>query len=116
MKNIILSPGDTIPLTNTTGSTVSSGGLFVINALTGVAVNDVADSATGEFLVKNGVVDVSVKGHNGSSNTAVSVGNKVYYTSGEAFCDVDSNAQFFGFALETVTAGGTSTIRVLKSI
>lgn len=59
-----------------------------------------------------GIYKFPVKGHDGTDNVAVDIGDKVYFTAGEAFFDVDSNATFFGYALEAVASGETTTIKV----
>ena len=81
--------------------------------LHGVCLTDT--DADGDVQVDVGlcVYDIPVKGHNGTGNVAVDVGDKVYYTEGEAFLDVDPAATFFGYALEAVASGATTTVQVL---
>ena len=81
--------------------------------LHGVCLTDT--NADGNVSVDVGlsVYNLSVKGHNGTSDTAVDVGDKVYLTDGETFLDVDSSAALFGYALEAVGSGETKTIKVL---
>lgn len=90
----------------TAGQTVALG-----TGLTGVCLTD-TDADGNVVIDTQGVYDLAVKGHNGSANTAVAVGDKVYLTDGEAFLDVDATAVFFGYALEAVTSGSTTTVMV----
>jgi len=59
-----------------------------------------------------GVYDLSVKGHDGSSNSAVAVGQCLYGNNSQAYLDKDTSKTFVGIALETVSSGSTSTIMV----
>lgn len=59
------------------------------------------------------VFDIPVKGEDGAGNAAVSVGEVVYVdTDGEINVDL-TNGTVFGIALEAVSSGATTTIRVL---
>jgi hypothetical protein len=98
-----------------TKASQSSGDPVLIGdqGLHGVCLIDT--DADGEVVVDLGpgvVYDIPVKGHDGSSGAAVDIGDKVYYTDGEAFLDVDNTATFFGYALEAVSSGATTTINV----
>lgn len=59
-----------------------------------------------------GVFNLSVKAHDGGSNSAVVVGDALYWQSGEPL-DKDDSETFFGVALEGVDSGETETIPVL---
>jgi hypothetical protein len=98
-----------------TKATKSSGDPVLIGdqGLHGVCLTDTG--ADGKAVVDLGpgvVYDIPVKGHNGTIDTAVDIGDKVYYTDGEAFLDVDPAATFFGYALEAVSSGATTTVNV----
>jgi hypothetical protein len=59
------------------------------------------------------VVDLPVKGEDGAGNAAVSIGELVVIdTDGEVNVDI-TNGTDYGIALEAVSSGATSTIRVL---
>jgi len=59
-----------------------------------------------------GVFDLSVTGEDGSGNSAVAVGDTLYYDSGTINKDA-TNGYEYGMALETVGSGETGTINVL---
>jgi len=60
-----------------------------------------------------GVFELSVKGHNGSGNTAIAIGDAVYWNASDTpTLTANSNRTFFGIALEAVNSGSTSTIKV----
>jgi len=114
--NRIQGKGSVLQATNGSGADIVSGQPMLIGdqGLAGVCLEDIANAAAGSVELPPGVVfDYPVKGHNGTANAAVAVGDKVYYTAGEAFCDVDSAATLFGYALEAVVSGATTTVEVL---
>ena len=116
MQNFI-QPGDTINVACTHPTTPASGNPVRIGAFCGVAVTDesAGGNATGETTVlTEGVVKVSVHGVNAGGNSAVALGDKIYYTDGDTpVLNKKTTGVLFGYALETVTSGGTSTIAVL---
>ena len=116
MNNKILGTENVIQVTNSSGADISAGQPILIGdqGLKGFCVQDIANGSEGSVAVSPSyVVDYPVKGHDGSSNAAVAIGDKVYYTAGEAFCDVDTDQTFIGYALEVVTSGSTTTVNVL---
>lgn len=60
-----------------------------------------------------GVFDISVYAHDGSVNSAVSVGDLLYWTDKDTALNKDTSEDPFGVALEAVSAGETDTINVL---
>ena len=116
MNNKILGTETVIQVTNGSGADISAGQPILIGdqGLKGFCVQDIANGSAGSVAVSPSyVVDYPVKGHDGSSNAAVAIGDKVYYTAGEAFCDVDTSATLMGYALEAVSSGSTTTVNVL---
>ncbi|MGW8161038.1 MAG: DUF2190 family protein [Desulfobulbales bacterium] len=114
--NLAQGYGLVIQATNASGANIASGQPMLVGdqGLAGVCIQDIANGASGSLELPPGVIfDYPVKGHNGSGNTAVAVGDKVYYTAGDAFMDVDTSATFMGWALEAVTSGETTTVEVL---
>lgn len=108
--------GIVLQWTNGTGSAVSSGDMVLLGdqGLVAIALQDIANGAAGSVELAPGVVfNFPVKGHNGTANAAVAIYDKVYFTAGEAFCDVDSAAALAGWALAAVTSGETTTVPVL---
>lgn len=60
-----------------------------------------------------GVVDVSVTAVDDMGNAAVAKGDKLYLNSGVLNVDAATGGTAWGYALEAVTSGSTSTINVL---
>ena len=117
-SNYILqwAPEITHTYTNATGSTIAQGQIVVLGdqGLLGISMEEIANAATGNLrLPGQAKVQMSVKGHDGSANAAIAAYDKVYYTSGETFCDVDTAAAFAGFTLGGVATGATETEEVL---
>lgn len=71
-----------------------------------------SSGTTAATCLLKGVVDVSVHGADGSGNSAVAVGDIVYYDSTELNVD-DTNGVRWGYALEAISSGDTDTIRCL---
>lgn len=114
MATNFIQEGKIIQGTNGSGSDIVSGQPIILgdNGLAGICLEDIANAATGSVRLQ-GVVDYPVKGHDGSAAAAVAIYDKVYYTAGEAFADVDSSATLLGYALEAVSSGATTTVNVL---
>lgn len=114
MADNFIQHGRVIQGTNGSGSDIVSGQPLILgdNGLAGMCLEDIASTATGCVQLE-GVFDYPVKGHNGSGDTAVAIYDKVYYTAGEAFADVDNTATLLGYALEAVSSGATTTVNVL---
>lgn len=101
------------PTTPTTGSPVRYG------ELTGIALTDEGEGGNGATYttVEFGacVADVSVKAIDGSGNSAVALGDSIYYVDADTpVLSKKASGYFFGFALEAITSGETDTINVLK--
>jgi len=96
----------------------SSGQPCRFGDLTGVALTD--EDSAGNTTVDFGpaVYNLSVKGVNDGGNSAVAVGDKLFYvdtdiSDGSGFLSKKlTNGRFFGFALATVGSGSTATIAV----
>ena len=100
-------------------ATPSSGDPVRYGELTGIAVSDEAEGGnpTGKTSVEFGalIADVSVKGVDDSGNSAVAVGDSIYYVDGDTpALSKKASGYFFGFAMETINSGSTDTINVLK--
>jgi len=97
------------------GSGVVSGDpVSVGNALRGVALTDYAAADGKASVAMNGVYDFSVQAVDDSGNSAVAVGDRLYYAgSASPYLSKKKSGKFYGIALETVTSGETSTINVL---
>jgi predicted RecA/RadA family phage recombinase len=97
-------------------ATPSSGDPVRFGEATGVAVTDErADGTTSVDFTAGRVWDLSVKGVDGSGNSAVAVGDKIYYVDADTpVLSKKATGRLFGYALETVASAGTDTIRVMK--
>jgi predicted RecA/RadA family phage recombinase len=94
-------------------ASISSGDPVAVGEITGVALIDT--DADGNVVVDTkGVYDLSVKGIDGTGDSAVAIGDKLYYSSGDTPKINKKNATiFFGYALEAIASGATDTIMVL---
>jgi predicted RecA/RadA family phage recombinase len=110
--NIIYDYGDELAVACTQPTTPVSGDPVLFGQLPGVALTN--EHSDGTTSVKfRGVAELSVKGHNGSADTAITAGAVVYYKTGATpVLNVDSSGVRFGIAMEAVTSGATATIQV----
>lgn len=116
MKNLVQGCPSTIQWTNGTGSTVASGSPVNIGTggLHGIAMADIANGAVGSVAIREThVVTYPVKGIDGSGNSAVAVGDKLYWDGSSAFYDKKTTGTLVGYANGAVTSGNTSTIEVI---
>lgn len=118
--NIIKQPGWHLNVACSAPTTPATGDPVRFGELTGVALTDEGEggnSATETTIyVGPGVFDVSVKGVDANGNSAVAVGDTIYYVDGDSPpLSKKASGYFYGFALETVGSGSTSTINVYKA-
>jgi len=110
-KNEVYYPGDTIPLPVPEGT--KSGDPVVVGTIAGIAMED-RDAAGNAPVRVKGVFKLSVTGHNGTTNVAIDVGDKVYYTlpsSGAPIINANASAGAeFGVALGAIAAGATDPV------
>lgn len=117
--NIVFDPGNQLSVVCTDPTTPASGDPVRYGNLCGVALTDESDAgnATGYTSVHFGpfVADLSVKGVDDSGNSAVAVGDAIFYVDADTpKLSKKQSGYFFGFALETVGSGSTDTILVHK--
>jgi T5SS/PEP-CTERM-associated repeat protein len=111
MKNYV-AEGNILDLTNGSGSAWNSGDPVLVGQLAGVAALNIANGASGAVSVK-GVFDLSVKAIDAGGNSAVAVGDAIYYTAGDTpKLNKKATGVLFGHALEAIASGGTDTINV----
>lgn len=110
-RNIIFEDGTQIAAVATDPTTPASGDPVLIGQIPGVAL--ITEAADGLTTIKtDGVATLSVKGTSGS-NAAIAAGDILYYvTANTPKLSVTTSGVRFGYALEAVTSGATSTIRV----
>lgn len=111
-KNIIFEDGTQLSLAATDPATPASGDPVLVGQIPGVSL--IAETADGNTTVKtDGVATLSVKGVDGGGNSAVAVGDIIYYVTGDTpKLSKKTSGVRFGYALEAITSGSTATIRV----
>lgn len=112
--NIIQEDADALDLPVTSPSTPASGDPVLCGQIPGVA-QGAKRADTGLTSVKLvGTATLSVKGENNAGNSAVAVGDILYYEAGQTPpVNKDNVAGVrFGYALGTVGSGATATILV----
>ncbi|MBN6054523.1 DUF2190 family protein, partial [Nonomuraea sp. RK-328] len=111
--NQVYNHGDQFDVVCTEPTTPSSGDPVLVGQLPGVALTD--ENADGTTTVKfNGVYDFPVKGET-TTNAAIAAGDILYYDSAATPHKLNkdnTNGVRFGYALEAVSSGATTTIRV----
>lgn len=94
-----------------TSDAVQSGDPGAIGSLPFVALTD--EDADGMATIQtDGVFDLPVRGHDGTANAAVDAGEIVYWDNTAGELDVATAGIRFGYALEAVASGATTTVRV----
>lgn len=91
----------------------SSGDIDLISEMLVVLVEDAnsSDLATAEIIGCKRVIKVAVHGEDGSGDTAVAIGDTVYWDTDEVNAD-DTNGVKLGFALAAVVSGATTSIDI----
>lgn len=119
-KNRVRHTSHYLSVACTNPTTPASGDPVRLGARTGVALTNESEggNASGNTSVDFGprVWDLSVKGVNDSGNSAVAVGDAIYYVDADTpKLSKKASGYFFGFALEAVGSGQTDTINVAKA-
>ena len=97
----------------TVASGTKSGDPVVIGAHHGVALTDYNASDGKADIDTEGVFDLSVKGVDGSGSSAVAVGDKIYYVSGDTpKLSKKATGENYAIACGAVASGATATIPV----
>lgn len=111
MKNKV-QDGKKITWTNGTGTAVASGDPVAIGQLPGVAAVDIANAGYGT-VETTGVFDLSVKAVDTGGNSAVAIGDKIYFVSADTpKLSKKNTGVLYGYALGAINAGSTATISV----
>jgi len=101
---------DGIQIKLSVGAGISSGDPVVVGQIPGVALLD-SDANNDSVVRTQGVFSLEVVGEDGTGNVAVAEGDILYLDSGVVNKD-DANGVRFGYALEAVNSGATTTIKV----
>lgn len=111
-KNRIYAKGTNLDLVASDPATPVSGDPVVVGQIPGVALTD--ERSNGKTSVQmDGVFDLSVKGVDGSGNSAVAVGDILYYVAADTpKLSKKATGVRFGYAMEAITSGATDTINV----
>jgi hypothetical protein len=117
-KNIVFDPGYQLTVVVSDPATPASGDPVRFGQLTGIALVDEGDGGneSTETTVNFGpfVADLSVKAVDGSGNSAVAVGDPLWYVDADTpKLSKKATGYFYGFALEAITSGATATIQVM---
>lgn len=111
--NVIFESGGGLTL-KLAAATGSAGDPYVNGFIKGVLIDD-SDGTNASVMTEfTAVVDLTVEAKNGVGNSAVAVGDKLYYDSAETIkINKDAtNGKYYGIALETVSSGSSGVIRV----
>lgn len=116
MQNFV-QPGNTLNVVCSHPTTPASGDPVRVGEFCGVA--ETAEGAGGNVSTETtvrtkGVFNLSVKGVNAGGNSAVAVGDKIYYTDADTpVLNKKTTGRLFGYALGAVLSSATTTIPVL---
>jgi len=95
------------------GVGVKSGDPIAVGQITGVATIDADAAGYATVDTGNVVYDLSVKAIDAGGNSAVAIGDAIYYvTADNPKLSKKNTGVLFGHALEIIAAGGTDTINV----
>jgi predicted RecA/RadA family phage recombinase len=115
-KNFV-QDGKTINAAASHPATPASGDPVRVGTIPGVAITAESEggNASGETTIQTeGVFNLSVKGIDGSGDSAVAAGDKIYYVDADTpVLSKKDSGYLFGKALGTVGSGSTATIAVL---
>ena len=110
--NQIFDEGDDLSVACTDPATPAAGDPVRFGQLGGVA--QTAERSDGNTSVSfEGVFKLSVKGVNGSGNTAIAAGDTIFYVDADTpKLSAKATGVKYGTALDAVASGATTTIRV----
>lgn len=112
MTDIFKGEGKVLYLAPTGGAAVDAP--VAVGKLTGVALETIGSGDSGSVAVE-GIYDLSVCAINDSGNSAVAIGDAIYYDADDTpkLSKKSTSNPLFGIALEAITSGATDTIKVL---
>lgn len=115
-RNQVYDEGDQLSVACTDPTTPASGDPVLLGLLGGVALTDKGKGgnvAANTSVAFEGVFKLSVKGVDGSGNSAVAAGDIIYYVTGDTpKLSKKATGVKYGVALAAITSGSTATIQV----
>lgn len=114
-KNLIYNGCDGLAVVCSDPASPKSGDPVRFGEKCGVAlIDEAADGKTTVDFTPGHGYDLSVKGVDGSGNSAVALGDKIYYVDADTpKLSKKATGRLFGYAWETITSGSTDTIVVM---
>lgn len=111
-KNRVQATGTHLSLVATDPASPVSGDPVLVGQLPGVALTSKRSDNT-TSIQTDGVWNLSVKGIDGGGNSAVAVGDLLYYVTGDTpKLSKKTSGVRYGYAMATVGSGSTATIAV----
>lgn len=111
--NVVFKPGEQMQYVVSHPATPASGDPVRIGEMTGIAETDEHDDGTTSVDTGAFVATFSVKAVNTGGNSAVALGDMLYYVDADTpVLSKKDTGRLFGYALEAITGGQTATIRV----
>lgn len=111
-KNMVFAEGTKLSAVCSDPTTPNSGDPVLIGQIPAVAVTDERTDGT-TSVDTEGVWELSVKGVDGSGNSAVAVGDILYYVAADTpKLSKKATGVRYGYALQAVSSGATATTRV----
>jgi predicted RecA/RadA family phage recombinase len=116
MATNIKRPGPNVSLTLPVPALTASGDIVEVSDLHGIALVDI--DANGNAVVRTPIAftaDLLVTAKVNAGDSAVAIGNKLYYDAGETPDEVNKDVtagKFIGYALGAITAGAAAIIEV----
>jgi predicted RecA/RadA family phage recombinase len=112
-KNIVFEDTQDLSVVCTDPATPVSGDPVIFGVNPAVALTDEREDGT-TTVRRKVVAELTVKGVNGSGNSAVAVNDEIFYVTGDTpKLSKKATGVPFGTALEAIASGSTATIRVL---
>jgi len=114
-KNLVYNGSDGLPLVCSDPATPASGDPVRYGEKCGVALTaEYADGVTPVDVTPGHCYDLSVKGIDGGGNSAVALGDKIYYVDADTpKLSKKATGRLFGYAMAAITSGSTATITVM---
>lgn len=110
-QNNTTMPGLDITGQNHAGGAAVSGEPCVVGKIPGVLATTPGSNGVGT-MYRDGIWNLSVKGEGSGGNAAIGEGAILYFDSAKGYLNADDTKVRFGYALQGVGSGSTTTIPV----